>query len=228
MNYFTNKDSSKKNNNSVNKMSSKTKAKSNDNNSQKSYKKIGDDEHCTKCIENYHFYMFETNGNCHNIPPYGKPNYFVNEDDYYQECYYRCLLCNELGDDRNNKCIKCNYEIGYYGVEDEPYKCLNQDEKNSNPKYTYYHIDMTDYIIKKCHYEEGYVLVDVDSKKHYVCILEPRVKIEYPSHAKDSDLYIKDVIKVVIIVQFWEMRKSINVLLVLKDLNSYYMKKLRF
>lgn len=156
-----------------------------------SYKKIGDDEHCTKCIENYHFYMFETNGNCHNIPPYGKPNYFVNEDDYYQECYYRCLLCNELGDDRNNKCIKCNYEIGYYGVEDEPYKCLNQDEKNSNPKYTYYHIDMTDYIIKKCHYEEGYVLVDVDSKKHYVCILEPRVKIEYPSHAKDSDLIYK-------------------------------------
>ena len=41
MNYFSNKDSSKKNksNNSGNKMSSKTKAKSNDNNSQESYKK---------------------------------------------------------------------------------------------------------------------------------------------------------------------------------------------
>jgi len=41
INYFTNKDSSKKNNsnNSLNKMSSKTKAKSNENNSQESYKK---------------------------------------------------------------------------------------------------------------------------------------------------------------------------------------------
>ena len=93
-------------------------------------------EYCDSCLSNYVYYLNKKTCMLNSEINTNK-NYYLDENNIYQNCYYLCKTCNNYFDKTNNlmHCLSCFEEKGYY--------LSNQSNCIDSCKTCYYFDDKT-------------------------------------------------------------------------------------
>lgn len=75
---------------------------------------------CTKCKEGYYYLESDLGGICYSSNKKPLVNtYFDSINSLFKSCYYKCLTCDEYGED---KCTSCDTNNNYYFAEIDDFK----------------------------------------------------------------------------------------------------------
>ena len=137
---------------------------------------------CLTCDNSKGYYMIENTTNCMNYAP---DYYYLDEKNkIYSKCYSTCLTCNKKGDENNNQCILCNYDL--YNYKDGE-KCLrNCSETNYSQNF----LTNTNYLVClsiKCNYN------DIYSNKNLVQLYYDNIQKKCVSYCNWNTYYFEDL-----------------------------------